>query len=292
MTPDEQHLERLRRDAFRILDEARKEHFTNHDMVACVVLFSGGNDSTVLAHFMRHHCSHFGHANTGIGVEATRQFVRDVAADWQIPLLERSPDPKDSYEAQVAEHGFPGPGHHYKMYQRLKERAIRKMRAELVTDHRTQRVMFVAGRRRAESNRRQNIPEHEREGSAVWVSPLANWSDDDMALYRRLERDVPHNEVTDHLHMSGECLCGAFAGPGEEDVVRFFYPEIGDEIDRLAELARANGVTEQRCRWGWGAYGRTITRHEWDQLAFDLEGTLCSSCELRVDIDDTPVTVN
>jgi predicted subunit of tRNA(5-methylaminomethyl-2-thiouridylate) methyltransferase len=277
---DADRLELMRRDAFRILDDARREHFAEHEMAGAVVLFSGGNDSTVLAHLMRPHASHFAHCNTGIGVEATRQFVRDVSADWGMTLLEFSPDAGDRFEDLVADQGFPGPGHHFKMYQRLKERSLRKVRRALVTDGRTQRVLFIAGRRRQESKRRQHIPEVEREGSVVWVSPLANWTDDDMTNYRKAN-DTPHsrvprNEVTDHLHMSGECLCGAFAKEGEYDLLNLFYPEVTAEIDRLAELAKANGVRPDRCRWGWGA----LASFDPNQLELDL-GPLCSSCEWK-----------
>jgi len=281
MTTQFDRLKEMKQDALRILDEARKEHFANHDMTGCVVLFSGGNDSTVLAHLMRPHCSHFGHANTGIGVEQTRQFVRDVANEWHIPLLEFKPDPGDRYEDLVIEHGFPGPAHHFKMYQRLKERQIRKIRRQLVTNPRKERVMLVAGRRRDESERRKGVPEFEREGSAVWVSPLANWTDADMKAYRAAHPDIPHNEVTDHLHMSGECLCLAFGSPGEEELIRFFYPEIGDQIDGLAEKARANGISEERCRWGWGAY-RGMTPEEREAILESTRGTLCETCDYRL----------
>jgi 3'-phosphoadenosine 5'-phosphosulfate sulfotransferase (PAPS reductase)/FAD synthetase len=54
------------------------------------ILFSGGNDSTVLAHMMRHRAQYAIHANTTIGIEATRQFVRDTCAGWELELLERT----------------------------------------------------------------------------------------------------------------------------------------------------------------------------------------------------------
>ena len=270
----------MKRDAFRIIDDARREHFgDHHTMTAAIVLFSGGNDSTVLAHLMRHEASHFAHCNTTIGVEETRQFVRDVAADWHMPLIEETPDPGDRYADLVAERGFPGPGQHFKMYQRLKERSLRKIRRRFVADPLTERVLFIAGRRRDESERRKNIPEHEREGSIVWVSPLANWTDADMKAYREANPDVPRNEVTDHLHMSGECLCGAFAKKGEYDLLRLFYPTVADELDRLSQLAQENGAPPERCRWGWGAYRDEATVDP-NQMTFDL-GPLCSSCEWK-----------
>lgn len=261
-------------DANRIIDEAIAEHFTDHEHVGTVVMVSGGNDSLTLAHACRDRATHIGMANTGIGVEETRQFVRDLAVEWGLPLIERSPDARDSYESFVTRYGFPGPGQHGRMFQSLKERCFRKIRAELVDDGREQRVLFLTGTRLDESARRKrNVVEVDREGSTVYASPIANWTTADMALYRS-ERDVPRNPVTDHLHMSGECLCGAYAGPGEEDLVRFFYPDALADIERLGWAARENGVPLKKCRWGWGAYA------EWDPHQLDLfdSESPCDAC--------------
>lgn len=240
------------RDAWRIVSEAIEAHADEHDVTGRVVLFSGGNDSTVLAHLFRSYATHAAHANTTVGIEATRQFVRDTAAGWGLPLIERS-GPVD-YETLVKEQGFPGPAMHGKMYQRLKERALRQVTAEFVSNPRRERVLFIAGRRRKESARRSSIPEHERRGSVIWASPLANWSSDDMRIYRALSRDVPRNHISERLGMSGECLCGAFAEPGELDRIRTVDPDCASWIERLQEDVRAAGITDHRCKWGWGSH--------------------------------------
>ena len=160
------------------------------------------------------------------------------------------------------------------MYQRLKERALRQVRAELVSNGHHERVVFLAGRRRGESARRESrqIPEVERIGSVVWVSPLIHWTAADMAAYR-LTYDVPRNEVSDLLHMSGECLCGAFAHAGELDEIGFWYPEVRAEIEALADDVASDGrAPTERCTWGWGAYrDRAPTASR--------SGPMCSSCE-------------
>ena len=121
----------------------------------------------------------------------------------------------------------------FKMYQRLKERALRQAQRELVTDPLRERVVFIAGRRRAESKRREAVPIHERIGSAIWVSPLAFWTKLDLNTYRLMHRDVPVNPVSGLLHMSGECLCGAFAHPGELDEIAEWFPGTAEEIRQL-----------------------------------------------------------
>jgi 3'-phosphoadenosine 5'-phosphosulfate sulfotransferase (PAPS reductase)/FAD synthetase len=95
----------------RILSGAIAEHITGagRTLAATAVMFSGGNDSTVLAHLFRHHVTHAAHANTGVGIEQTRDFVRNTCEEWGLPLIERkAPRDEDSYRALVLDRGFPG----------------------------------------------------------------------------------------------------------------------------------------------------------------------------------------
>lgn len=259
-------------DSHAIVDEGIERLVgPKHRLMGTVILYSGGNDSTTLAHIFRERATHAAHINTGIGIEQTREFVRKVCDRWELPLIEHGPDEKNSYRTLVLDQGFPGPAHHFKMYQRLKERGLRKVRREFVTDPRRERVMFLAGRRRNESGRRANVPEFERIGSTVWVSPLVRWTKLDMQTYRLMQSDVPVNEVADLIHMSGECLCGSFAKPGELEEVGYWFPEVAKGIAQLEQEVRATGKhAEERCRWGWGAY-RTGRRSR--------SGPLCSSCD-------------
>lgn len=246
-------------------------------LVATVVLFSGGNDSTVLAHLMRDRATHAAHANTTIGLEATREFVRRSCAAWALPLLEFTPPrTRDHYENLVIDQGFPGPGHHFKMYQRLKERSLEEVRRQLVHNPYRERVIFLAGRRRTESARRATIPAVERRGSTVWVSPLVNWTNFDLTTYRLLHADVPVNDVTNLIHMSGECLCGSFAKPGEREEIAFWFPSFEDHIQELEErVSRVAGIPDHRRRWGWGATLREPYRQR------GPSGPMCSSCDAR-----------
>lgn len=282
-------------DARGLLDEAIAHVAAlGRSVAGIVVLFSGGNDSTVLAHMFRDRATHAAHANTGIGIEQTRQFVRDTCRAWDLPLLEKHPREGEGYEDLVLGRclartgpnagkpvyagGFPGPAMHWLMYQRLKERSLEKVRNEIIAAPHKECVIFLAGRRRFESARRkQRSKDHaikpiERKGSTVWVSPLHDWSALDMNAYRRKHPDTPRNEVADLLHMSGECLCGSFAAPGELDEIEFWFPEVVAEIRALERLAAIPGtIPPERCKWGWGAGREQPSR----------TGPLCSSCDLR-----------
>lgn len=258
-----------------ILNIAVQKFFTDEDksIAGIVGLFSGGNDSTTLCHVMLDEITHLAHANTTIGIEQTRQFVRDTATLWGKPLLEfKPPRESDHYRALVLDQGFPGPGHHYKMYQRLKERALHEVRRSLVTD-RSMRVIYLAGRRRTESARRAQVPAAERESSVVWVSPMVNWTKLDLNTYRLMRGDVPVNPVTDLIHMSGECLCGSFAHKGELDEIAEWFPDVAQQIrDLEEELLYRVDIPIERKKWGWA------TNFTGD---VPTTGPMCSSCDWR-----------
>ena len=218
-----------------------------HSVVGVVGMYSGGNDSTTFIHMLRHRLTHAAHVNTGIGVRETREFVRDTCRGMHLPLIEVTPSKGREYQDLVAKWGFPGPNGHGIMYNRLKDRGFGKIRAQFVENPREQRVVFAAGMRCFESARRmRNTTETSRTGSIQWCSPIAYWTNDHMSEYRETY-DVPRNEVSDHLHMSGECLCGAYAKVGELGQLRFFYPEAAEEIDRVQKIAKAAKV---HCVWG------------------------------------------
>lgn len=245
-------------------------------LAGVVALFSGGNDSTTLTHLLRDRATHAGHANTGVGIEETRQFVRDTCAAWNLPLIEKKP-PRliFQYESFVRRHGFPGPATHYVMYRSLKEKAIRKVRDEVIDGRPDHRVVLLAGRRRTESARRANVPEFERDGSMVWISPMVNWTKTDLNWYRR-RYDVPTNRVTGLIHMSGECLCGAFAKEGEREEIEYWFPEDFARIRELEERIKdADWIPEYAKKWGWGW-------NKPDEMP-SRSGPMCSSCDAIMD---------
>lgn len=269
---------RLIAESHRIVDTAIETHITadGRNLAAIVGLFSGGNDSTVLAHLFKDVVTHFAHANTTIGIEQTRDFVRNTCEEWGTPLLERKPPREvDHYRELVLDQGFPGPGHHFKMFQRLKERPLRQIRGELVKNPRRERVLFLAGRRRTESQRRAQVPDMERTGSIAWASPLVDWTKLDLTTYRLMHPDVPINEVSDLIHMSGECLCGSFASPNEREEISYWFPGVFEEIAELeALIADRDDIPEQRKRWGWGA-------EKGVKVKVSKVGALCTSCDDR-----------
>jgi len=254
----------------------------DHEPIAIFAGFSGGTDSLAVTHWLfeeygsRYPVYAF-HANTGIGIEKTREFVRDTCKDYNWPLIEirAKEDCGQDYDELVREHGFPGPDHHRKMYNRLKERCVKKLARDTKKKW-SDRIIIATGIRHDESLIRAGYKGREinRDGSQVWVNPIYYWTGSDKAAYIR-KKGLPTNAVSQTLGMSGECLCGAFASKGEKALVRLIDPEVAERIDSLERECLAKGFT-----WGWegappkGGYNP-------DQSFFDFDTTdqpMCVDC--------------
>lgn len=155
--------------------------------------------------------------------------------------------PPVSYEDLVLGPWDGFPGTHSWAYGELKRKAIEQF-VTSQRDYPGQRILLLTGLRRAESKRRQYAyTSWELRENVAWANPLFSWSHDEMDSYRR-DKKLPRNPVAEHMHMSGECLCGSRARPGELDEWRFFWPEFAKRVDDLAAKCRALGKTY--CEWG------------------------------------------
>jgi 3'-phosphoadenosine 5'-phosphosulfate sulfotransferase (PAPS reductase)/FAD synthetase len=305
---DTEHVARTLDEAIARSHEILDEALATFPVIGTYGLFSGGNDSVVLMHLMRERMDALLHVNTGTGIPETTQHVRDVAAAWGVQLHELHP--RNRYEDLVMGRvlpsrgpntgkravwqGFPGPVGHRVMYRHLKDEPLMTFRRSIVGDQgRTRKVVYLGGMRWAETERRfRNAEAIDQGGAIVWVSAIVHWTDAHMREYRARHRcNQPHeharhrlcfdgalplNEVTEHIHMSGECLCGAFAKPGELDEIGFFYPETADRLRALEAEAEAAGIPA--CRWGQKPPGGGD--------ANTPAGRLCSSCAVIPGQDD------
>ena len=248
--------------------------------VALYGLFSGGHDSLTSTAIAAQHPRFTSavHINTGIGIEATREFVHETCKEQGWPLIEvRS---EAVYEDLVLKRGgFPqGPKSHNSMYYYLKQRPLDGLIRATKTQ-RGDRVVLVTGIRVQESVRRMNagisIPIR-RDGASVWVNPILNWSALDCGRYMEVH-GLRRNPVVDLLHRSGECLCGALAREDEIHEIDAWYPDAAKRIHDLEAQARACGLKHTRwaSRQAWGA-------------AEQIKLPMCTSCELKVAVPDHP----
>lgn len=269
-------------------DEVVARAAAEHQPVRTVCLFSGGHDSTVLAHRMRDSYDELAHVDTGTALPGVREFVEEFAEELGKPL--RILDAGDAYRVLVIggvwrgrlwePQGFPGPAAHHAAYQRLKQTQIEALVAELKALHgngrRFARIMLLTGTRRAESARRSRTQTaaYRRVKAQVWANPLIDWTDAQMRSYR-LEHALPESDAAALLHRSGECNCGSFAAPGEREELMQLYPTWWNATIAPLE-AEAERLGLPGCVWG-----RRPPRPSVAVAAADEP--MCSDCQLRLD---------
>lgn len=254
-------------------------------------MYSGGDDSLTSNHFGRSVLGGMVDAtvyiNTGIRLLETVNYVPDVCKLLGWNLLEYcAKDQGQDYEQLVLAHGFPGPDHHTKMFNRLKERCIEAM----LRDYPGGKMMLISGLRQQESGRRMRLKSEpiQRDGRLVWCAPFFYWNHDQVREYRTtLLAHVPKNPAKEFLCMSGECLCGAFARENELKLIETFFPATGAYLRNLECRVRAAGFP-----WGWdekppGWWVRMQSAKKAGQVdAFEAERDneiqmLCSSCQFK-----------
>lgn len=273
-------------DARRILLDAVETYGPSH----VFGLLSGGNDSACACHVaasvLGDRFSGVAHINTETGVRETREHVDRLckAFGWTLneyrpPLPKWGREGETAYDAIVRRYGFPGPAQHTKrpgsgapgIYNLLKERCVR----QLMREHGGGRVLLVTGARLAESTIRMGrVDESVREGRRVWVAPIIRWESWDKDIYMR-EHGIPRNPVTEKLGISGECLCGCYACPGEFARIALHYPDAAEAIWRRQAMAEAAGVP---CMWG----ERPPEREKHDPAQTSMFG-LCWSCGTKAE---------
>ena len=228
-------------NANEILDAAIEEHNPSH----IFALFSGGDDSICSAHIAAQHPRFTACVliDTGIAIELTHAHVKQVCLFHRWPLLIY--ETSYSYDEQVLAHGFPGPSQHGYMYNLLKKDAVRK----LVREHKTKpddRILLVTGMRRQESRQRMQAGREPnlRIGSQVWACPMWDWSREERDAYQD-KYHLEHNPVKQKMHISGDCLCGAFRQKGDLEIMRIFFPVEAARIEAL------QAKVMERFPWGW-----------------------------------------
>jgi 3'-phosphoadenosine 5'-phosphosulfate sulfotransferase (PAPS reductase)/FAD synthetase len=229
-----------------------------HPPTHIFALLSGGHDSMSTVHFaarvLGSRLTGVAHINTGIGIEATRVYVREQCAHYGWNLLEYkatentkadgTPDPM-IYEDIVSANGFPGADAHKIMYSKLKERQLRRLERDFNASPSTP-IMLISGARKEESSRRMgNTKLLDVSGRTIWLAPFINLTAIDCGEYMQRE-GIKRNQVKDLIHMSGECLCGAYAHPGELKELELWFPEDAANLRRIEAKVRANGFP-----WGW-----------------------------------------
>lgn len=229
------------REPADLMDEAIAKWNPSH----VIALTSGGGDSTAALLAVRKYIDCAAYIDTGTALPGVREHVEKVCEKIGVGLIVLE-TPWSEYEQMVVKHGFPGPAQHRIAYIRLKERRLYDLIRQVKTK-RGDRVLFSTGVRQQESTRRMGTTaalQHAK--SFRWVAPIIDW---DKQQVRQVvsAAGIGQSDVSALLHRSGECNCGAFAAPGERQMLAKLWPEWWAKFELLEAKAAAAGVP---ATWG------------------------------------------
>jgi len=243
---------------------------------ALYVGFSGGKDSSVVAHFAATNFPELFKGcifcDTGIKAKEALEFVESYCKEMDWPLFIVRPD--RSFEQIVDENGFPGPDVHTFIMRYLKYIPMRKFITACYAEG--EKPAILSGVRKAESVRRGINARDEvyKDGKMIFISPVIYKSDSWMYAYYT-EHKLKRSGVYNTLHISGDCLCGCFSKPGEAKLLEIFHPDVARQISGLEKkIARGDCKKEALKHPTWGKQAGMVHAEEQDQI----DKFLCNDC--------------
>jgi len=265
------------------------ERLADRDPDHIYAAVSGGDDSIAALYFAvasdAIELDGVVHMDTGIGVERTRAFVEEQCEKLGLPLVTLGDDNArfghERFAHLVRTYGFAGanPIAHSAMWKNLKDKPLSRFGQQLGGD-----VALISGVRKHESqNRYERLSATgvQEVGGFTWASPLAEFTDDDLRVYRD-QHDVEENPVAALLCASGECLCGAFADREDLPLLAEYFPDVVQQIfslewDVLDRVARGE-IRKEYALWAHGSVdaGEYAARTDEAQT-----GLMCTNCDER-----------
>lgn len=214
-------------------------------------LTSGGKDSIAVLHWLaeKGRLEQAVHIKTGVGFRATTDFITDYCNDMGWPLRIIEPNPKFAYVSFVLEYGFPGPAYHRLIMGKLKYKTMRDFAYSVDKKNHC----LITGIRKWESGRRMgNYPLPIQNHSGLWFGcPFFYKSKNDVMRYAA-EYDLRITPVHKYLGFSGECMCGAFQGLPQKELIRKHDPDLAAFIDWLEDAIQRWGTPHAKKYPKWG----------------------------------------
>ena len=215
-------------------------------------LSSGGKDSQTMTDWLAEHdkLTAVVHIKTNVGLSMTTDFLKDFCRSrgYRLHLIE--PQPKYIYSSFVLQYGFPGPAIHNMIMGVLKFKTMRDFILSADLKH----GCLVSGVRKFESRRRfNNYREPINSDGAMWFAAPLFYYTNEQVYVEYTERKLPISPAyKTGLGTSGECMCGAFAGRGDKEIMRKIEPRLADYIEWLEDGVQKFGTARARKYPTWG----------------------------------------
>lgn len=193
-------------------------------------MFSGGKDSLVAGHSDKE-VKEVLYCKTGVGLNFDYVLETCNKLGWKLNVV--FPKDGEAFEDFVRKFGFPHVSMHNAVMGYLKWHPIRKWNR----DNREREVLFVSGRRKKESRRRMRMKSNqeytETEGMRFYAS-IYNWTTKQVWDYIK-QHNLEISPIYKTMHMSGDCFCGAFAQPGESQLLYTFHNDLAKRMKELED---------------------------------------------------------
>ena len=215
-------------------------------------LYSGGRDSGLVVEWLSEHdyLKSIVHVNTGVAMQMTTDFVKDICQEkgWDLIVIE--PKPKYKFADICLEFGFPGPSFHRVVMGFLKFQPMRNFFMSLNDE----KASFVSGIRQMESKRRaKNFTSPYNEDSNMWfTAPFYYYTNEEMYKMRITQNIKTSPAYETGVGISGDCLCGAYASYQEKAALKKADPHLATYIEWLEEGVKQFGTeyAKKHPRWG------------------------------------------
>jgi 3'-phosphoadenosine 5'-phosphosulfate sulfotransferase (PAPS reductase)/FAD synthetase len=182
-----------------------------------------------------------------------------------------------AYENYCRKYGMPHASEHDQVFRYLKKKAMVGFVMSITKSK--QRVAFISGVRKKESNRReinaQIVCVDEDTPRIIWISPVYYWTTEQAYAFCA-ENDYKLSESYTALHLSGDCMCGAFSGREEVHLLKMFYPDTAAKIAAIEKVA----FKGHKGKPGWGN-GESMTSVKSQTSLSARFG--CAECQVRYD---------
>ena len=230
-------------------------------------MFSGGKDSLTACHKawkdgLLGDKPKMVYCRTGVGLN--EEYVKSICEKFGWELIIVEPAPHETYDVFVERFGFPHQGMHNTVMGFLKWHPIRKWHSEQKKLGR--KIIFISGRRKKESKRRLRMKSNKKlvktEGM-TFLSYIFEMETVDVWDYLK-EHNLQRSPTYDTMHLSGDCLCGAFSSRGESDWLSVFHPEMAERFKKLEQ------------QYG-GKWGNQISISDMEKQT-KLDDLICSEC--------------
>lgn len=193
-------------------------------------LFSGGKDSLVAC--LEAKVKEVVYCRTGVGLN--EEYVKSICKrfNWKLNIVE--PREGESFENFIQKYNFPKPTNHKWIMAFLKFHPMRKWHNQQKKTGRN--IMFVSGIRRTESatRKRRWKSDHNTMDGMNFYLPILNWTTGQVWVFLE-DHKIPRSPIYETMHMSGDCMCGAFSSKGESGFLKMFHPEMYEMMLQLEE---------------------------------------------------------